>query len=95
MNAYNIVGSISSFSTMIIMFNDHLIKLWEYDLYRLPEKYFHLHRDFYNYKIKYSLYKMIPTKKYKTTMFPWRNTNEQRDLMIHEKCGSFKFIPSN
>lgn len=94
MNAYNIVGSISSFLTMIIMFNEHLIKLWEYDLYRLPEKYFHLHRDFYNYKIKYSIYKMIPSKKYKIMMFPWRNTKEQRDYMIQEKCGSFKLSPS-
>ena len=94
MNAYNVVGSISSFYTTIIIFNDNLIKIWEYDLYRLPEKYFHLHRDFYNYEIKYSLYKMIPSKKYKTMMFPWRNTKEQRDFMINEKCTSFKFIPS-
>ena len=94
MNAYNIVGSISSFLTMIIIFNEHLLKLWEYDLYRLPEKYFHLHRDFYTYKKKYIIYKMIPSKKYKTMMFPWRNTKEQREYMIQEKCGNFKFIPT-
>ena len=37
---------------------------------------------------------MIPSKKYKTMMFPWRNTKEQREYMIQEKCGNFKFIPT-
>ena len=94
MNAYNIVGSISSFFTTIIIFNENLRQVWEYDLYRLPEKYLHLHRDIYNYQIKYSIYKMNPSKNYKSKMFPWRNTKEQRDFMINEKCTSFKFIPS-
>ena len=94
MNAFNVVSSISSFLTMIIIFNDNLQNLWEYDIYRLPEKYLHLHRDLYNYKINYSIYKMLPSNKYKTMMLPWRNTKEQRELMIHEKCGNFQFIPS-
>ena len=94
MNAFNVVSSISSFLTMIIIFNDNLKNLWEYDIYRLPEKYLHLHRDLYNYKINYSIYKMLPSNKYKTMMLPWRNTKEQRELMIHEKCGNFQFISS-
>ena len=92
MNAYNIVGSISSFFTTIIIFNDNLRQVWEYDLYRLPEKYLHLHRDIYNYQIKYSIYKMNPSKNYKSKMFPWRNTKQQRDLMINEKCKNFRLI---
>ncbi len=92
MNAYNIVGSISSFFTTIIIFNENLKQIWEYDLYRLPEKYYHLHRDIYNYKINYSIYKMNPSEKYKSTMFPWRNTRQQRELMIHEKCKNFELI---
>ena len=45
-------------------------------------------------KLNYSIYKMLPSHKYKTMMLPWRNTKEQRELMIHEKCGNFQFIPS-
>lgn len=92
LNAYNIVGSISSFFTTLIIINDNLKILWEYDLYRLPEKYFHLHRDTYNYKINYSIYKMSPSKKYRYLMFPWINSRQQRDLMINEKCNKFKYI---
>lgn len=92
LNAYNIVASISSLLTTLIIINDNLKILWEYDLYRLPEKYLHLHHDIYNYKIKYSIYKMYPSKKYKNMMFPWRNTKYQRYLMIHEKCKNFKLF---
>ena len=92
MNAYNIVGSISSLFTTTIIFNENLKNVWEYDLYRLPEKYFHLHHDIYNYKIKYSIYKMIPSEKYKKMMIPWINSRQQRELMIHEKCKDFKLV---
>ena len=92
LNAYNIVASISSLLTTSIIINDNLKILWEYDLYRLPEKYLHLHHDIYNYKINLSIYKMYPSKKYKNIMFPWRNTKHQRYLMIHEKCKNFNLF---
>ena len=92
LKAYNIVGSISSFFTTLIIINDNLKILWEYDLYRLPEKYLHLHRDIYNYKINYLIYKMKPSKKYKNIMFPWINSKQQREFMIKEKCTNFELV---
>ena len=92
LKAYNIVGSISSFFTTLIIINDNIKILWEYDLYRLPEKHLHLHHDIYNYKIKYLLYKMKPSKKYKNLMFPWINSKQQRELMVKEKCGNFELL---
>ena len=93
-NAYNIVGSISSFFTTLIIINENLENIWEFENYRLPEKYLHLHRDIYNYEYKYKIYKMYPSVKYKNEMFPWINNKKQRDLMIYEKCENFElFIP--
>ena len=92
LKAYNIVGSISSFFTTLMIINDNLKILWEYDLYRLPEKYLHLHRDIYNYKINYLIYKMKPSKKYKNIMFPWINSKQQREFMIKEKCTNFELL---
>ena len=92
LKAYNIVGSISSFFTTLIIINDNLKILWEYDLYRLPEKYLHLHRDIYHYKINYLIYKMKPSKKYKNIMFPWINSKQQREFMIKEKCTNFELV---
>ena len=92
LKAYNIVGSISSFFTTLIIINDNIKILWEYDLYRLPEKHLHLHHDIYNYKMKYLLYKMKPSKKYKNLMFPWINSKQQRELMVKEKCGNFELL---
>ena len=85
-NAYNIVASISSFLLSNIKLNDNLKNLWEYDLYRLTEKYFHLHHSVYKIPHKYNIYRMNPSKKYKTFMYKWLNTFEQRELMINEKC---------
>jgi hypothetical protein len=92
LNAYNIAASISSFLTSIIIINDNLKILWEYDNYRLTEKYLHLHHDIYNYSFNYSIYKMYPSQKYKNFMFPWINSKKQIDLMIKEKCNNFKLI---
>ena len=89
-NAYNIVGSISSFFTTLIIINDNLENIWEFDNYRLTEKYLHLHRDIYNYTYNYKIYKMYPSLKYKSEMFPWINNKKQIDLMIHEKCENFE-----
>ena len=93
-NAYNIVGSISSFFTTLIIINENLENIWEFDFYRLPEKYLHLHRDIYNYTYHYKIYKMYPSIKYKKGMFPWINNRQQINLMIHEKCQNFElFVP--
>ena len=90
MNAYSIVGSISSFFTTILILNDNLETLFEFDNYRLTSKFLHLHREIYNYHYRYKVYKMYPSLQYKTKMFPWINSREQINLMINEKCNKFE-----
>ena len=91
-NAYNLVGSVSSFLTSSILMNNNLKNYFEYDNYRLTEKYLHLHPQIYKYKIKYNVYKMNSSKYYRSKMFPWKNTKFQKDLMLTEKCNDFNQI---
>ena len=91
-NAYNLVGSVSSFLTSLILMNNNLKNYFEYDNYRLTEKYLHLHPQIYKYKIKYNVYKMNSSKYYRANMFPWKNTKFQIDLMLTEKCYDFNEI---
>ena len=85
-NAYNIIGSMSSFLTTLIIINENLKNFWEYDNYRLSQKYLHLHHDIYQYPINYTIYKMKSSLKYMNTMFPWRSSKIQIDLMLNERC---------
>ena len=91
-NAYNLVGSVSSFLTSLILMNNNLKNYFEYDNYRLTEKYLHLHPQIYKYKMKYNVYKMNSSKYYRSKMFPWKNTKFQKDLMLTEKCNDFNQI---
>ena len=93
-NAYNIIGSVSSFYLSSIKFNDNLQNLWEYDIYRRTEKIRHLHHDFFLYPIKYKIYTMKPSERYKNEMFLLKNTPEQQKLMIEETCNN-EFIIFN
>ena len=86
LNAYNVVASVSSFFHTIIKLNENVKKMWEYDIYRMSEKFLHLHHDFYKFPIKYKIYTMKPTINYRKIMFQWLKSNEQLDLMINEKC---------
>ena len=88
-NAINIVGSMSSFLTSLIIINDNLKNFWEYDNYSLSQKYLHLHHDIYQYDINYIIYKMKPSYRYLKDMFPWKNSKYQINLMINEKCNNF------
>ena len=83
---YNLVASVSSFFISIIKFNDNVKNMWEYDIYRMAEKFKHLHHDFFNFTIKYNIYTMIPTYNYRREMFHWSCSKEQLNLMIKEKC---------
>ena len=94
-NAYNIVGSMSSFLTTLVMINDNLIKYWDFDNYRLSEKYLHFHHDIYHFNRNYTLYEMKPSEDYRKEMFVWRNSKRQIDLMINEKCKEFNVIKPN
>ena len=94
-NAYNIVGSMSSFLTTLVMINDNIKNYWDFDNYRLSEKYLHFHHDIYKLKVNYTLYEMKPSEDYRKEMFVWRNSKRQIDLMINEKCKEFSVIKTN
>ncbi len=91
-NAYNLVGSVSSFLITSIKFNKNLRKYWEYDIYRKSEKFLHLHHDIYKLPKHFTIYKMKPSTKYKNEMFVWKNEKNQLNLMIKEKGINSKFI---
>ena len=91
-NAYNLVGSVSSFLITAIKFNDNLKNYWEYDIYRKSEKFLHLHHDIYKFPRHFTIYKMNPSKNYKNEMFSWKKEEAQLKLMVHEKCLNSKFI---
>ena len=94
--AYNIVGSISSFVTSLIKLNDNLKYYWEYDIYHTPTRFNHLHYSISNFTRKYTIYKMAPSTIYKETMYRWRRTKEQLDLMINDTCpNDFEIIKPN
>ena len=92
-NSYNIVSSVSSFIIGIIKLNDYLKYVWEYDIYKLTQKYFHLHYSVYNFEHNYTIYQMKPSQYYKRVMNIWQNSPKQKEIMINEKCKSnFKII---
>ena len=95
-NAYNLVGSISSFLQTIILINNNLKKYFEYDIYRLSEKISHLHHDIYEYPRNFTIYKMKTSQNYRNKMFYWEMNPDQLSLMIEEKCTyNFTIIEPN
>ena len=88
-NSFNIVSAKSSLLISIIKLNDKLKFLWEYELYKLSEKYLHLHYSVYTFSYNYMIYKMEPSSSYKKLMDPWVNSKEQREIMIKEKCNNY------
>ena len=85
-NAFNIVTSVSSFVISSIKFNDNLKHLWEYDIYRLCEKFRWLHHHFYKFDIKYKIHTMKPSDIYADKMYNWRASESQLKLMLEDKC---------
>lgn len=74
--SYNLVHSISSFQQYLIPFNNNLENLYVYEL---------IYYDVSN--INFNVHKMEPSIKYKNIMQnKWKNTKEQLNLMITEKC---------
>lgn len=93
---YNIVGSISSFVIGIIKLNDNLRKFWEYDIYQLTEKIYHLHHSIYNYKRNYTIYQMSSSKNYRENMLNWTISRKQINIMLKDKCPKkFEIIGPN
>lgn len=85
-NSFNIVSAKSSFLISIIKLNENLKYLWEYDSYQLRDKYLYLHPLVYSFSFNYIIYKMDASLNYKKFMFPWKNSKEQKEMMINEKC---------
>ena len=96
LNAYNLVGSASSFLYTSIILNDNLKNFFDYDILRKSEKFGHLHYDIYEYPRHFTIHKMYPSENYKSEMFEWRKDENQLKLMIEEKCSNnFTIIKPN
>lgn len=94
LNSYNIISATSSFIVSIIKLNQNLKFLWEYDFYKLSERYLHLHYSVYTFSFNYTIYKMNLSKRYKKLVYPFRNTEKQRKQMIEARCdNNFDIIP--
>ena len=87
-NAYKIVNSMSSFMNGIIQLNYVLEFLWEYNIYPIKEKIWHLHHDLIKYpnNNKFIIFKMEPSSKYINIMHNWKCKRNQLHLMFKEKC---------
>ena len=95
-HAYNIIGSVSSFLTEIIKLNDNLKNFWEYDIYQMEHKFYHLHHSLFNFSRKYTIYRMEPSEKYKKEMYIWTRSEAQLNIMLNDTCpDKFKIIPPN
>ena len=90
-NAYNLVGSVSSFCAVCLMMNENIINYYEYDIYRKVEKYRHLHHEIIRYPKQFNIYQMKPSKIYQGEMYFWGNTKYQQELMLEEKCNYNEF----
>ena len=92
-NAYNIVGAMSTFINILLRFNDNLEKYWEYNIYTLKSNIIHFHHSCYNFKKKFIIILMEPSDLYKKIMIPWKNKEAQKKLMLTEKCyQKFKYF---
>ena len=93
-SSYNIISAKSSFIVSIVKLNNNLKFLWEYDFYKLSERYLQLHYSVYTFSFKYKIYLMKASEKYKKLMFPFINSQRQRELMKKENCDdNFYIIP--
>ena len=94
-NVYNLVLPVSSFPYAIIRFNDNLKILFIYDIIINDELVNWYAEDYYFKNMKFTIYKMKPSSKYKNIMKgKWKKSKIQLDLMIKEECinNSFKII---
>ena len=94
--AFNIVSSISSFLMGIIKLNDNLRNIWEYDIYKIRLKIYHLHHSLYKYRRKYTIFLMNPSKQYMEKMYLWQANRKQINIMLRDKCPKiFRIIKPN
>ena len=92
-HAYNIIGSVSSFIISIIKLNSNLKFFWEYDIYQMEQKLYHLHHSIYDFPRNYTIFRMEPSEQYKKYMYIWSRTKEQIKIMFNDTCpNDFKII---
>ena len=87
-NAYNIVGgAISTFLSRMIELNNNIYFLWTFKFKRYSFKKF-LNFEIINfYSInKIKIFLLFASSKYIQEMAIWKNTKEQRYLMINDNC---------
>ena len=89
-HAYHVAISISTFALGAVKINDNLINLYEYDIGRASRKIPWLHHHVCKYDIKYKIFTMNPSDEYASKMFCWIKTDEQKKLMLEDKC-PYKF----
>ena len=89
--AFNLVNSFSSFSQEAISFNDNLINLFEYEIYKADSTIFHFHYDIDKLNRTFNIYKMKPSEEYFTKMYNWKNSDEQRKMLFKDNC-KYDFI---
>lgn len=85
-HAYNLAISVSTFALSSIRLNDNLENLWEFDMINLVQKVYFLHHHFFKFNIKYKIHTMKPSNIYLSKMYLWKNSIEQRKLMIEADC---------
>ena len=68
-NSYNTISAKSSFIVSIVKLNNNLKFLWEYDFYKLSERYLHLHYSVYTFSFNYTIYLMKPSETIKNLCF--------------------------
>ena len=91
-NAYNLVLPISSFPYAGIRLNDNLKILFIYDIMVESELVYWYAKDYYFKNMKFTIYKMKPSSKYKKIMKgKWKKSQIQLDLMINEDCINSRF----
>ena len=87
LNAYNLVGSISSFFISILQLNYNINFLWDYNICGMKFKNIVFHYDIYKYpNRRFIIYRMEPSNIYKNGMQTWKNNKRQIKLMIKDKC---------
>ena len=77
-NAYNIVGSISSLLINIIKLNNNLKIYFEYNIYKMMDKIYHLHSDLFKTSKNYRIFRLEPSSIYQSKMYHWKNNKLQR-----------------
>lgn len=85
-NAFNIVGAISTFINIIIRFNDNLKYYWEYNIDSDIVKIINFHHSLYKPFKNITYFRMEPSINYIKKMSHWNHSESQINLMITENC---------